>query len=60
MSADLLLVIALAAGVLAMVLFIALNGRKTRNTISREHAERIGQEGAEGLRRAQARHDEHG
>lgn len=46
--------IPIALAVVAMVLFIVLNGRR-KNTMSREHAEREGLHGEEGLRAAEKR-----
>lgn len=46
-------------GVVGMVLLVTMGGRRNRDTMSREHAERDGLHGPEGLRRAQERRDEH-
>lgn len=48
------------AGLAAMIVVVALAARRNRGTTSRERAERVGLRGAEGLKRAQERHEEHG
>ena len=54
-----ILAFVLITALFAMVLFVASSERRTRNTISRERAEREGLLGEEGLERARERHEEH-
>jgi hypothetical protein len=58
--AALVIALAMGAAVVAMIAVFAVAGRAAdRNAMSREHLERDGAYGEEGLRRAKARHDEH-
>lgn len=55
------IVIAVVIALLAMwAITVGLGSRTARNApMSKEHRERIGEYGEEGLRRAEARHNEH-